>query len=96
MAGINKSRGRLSTDVARYKAVFGMDYDPPVGCSVKDLCECKTIEDRLALVPDDYCLKSFAQKVGELPNQQNEGEEEEVVEEEKDAHAATRKLYFEK
>ena len=60
-----------------------MDYDPPVGCSVKDLREYKTVEDRLALVPDDR-LKSFAQKGDELPDQPNEGEEEE----EEDAHAA--------
>ena len=73
-----------------HTAVFGVDYDPPVGWSVKDLGGCKTIEDCLALVPDDR-LKSFAQKIGELPNQPNQGEEDE---EEEDAHATTRKLYF--
>ena len=47
MAAINKSSGRLATDVAPYKAVFGMDYDHPIFCSMKDIWACKTIQDRL-------------------------------------------------
>ena len=88
-AAINKGSGAHKVEVPPYKAVFGMEYDPSTGCSMKEMRECKTGQDRLALVPDER-LEAFAKKVGELPTPTNPKEEED-----EDVNGPIRTLHFE-
>ena len=88
MAALNKSSGDHLVEVPPYKSVFGMEYDPPLSCSMEEMRGCKTIQDRLALVPDEH-LETFAKNTGDLCTPTKEEEEE-------DANAPIRKRLFEK
>ena len=65
MGALNKSSGDHLVEVPPYKSVFGMEYDPPLSCSMEEMRGCKTIQDRLALVPDER-LETFAKNTGDL------------------------------
>ena len=88
MGALNKSSGDHLVEVPPYKAIFGMEYDPPLRCSMEEIRGCKTIQDCLALVPDER-LETFAKNSGDLCTPTKEEEEE-------DANALIRKQLIEK
>ena len=70
-----------------------MDYDKPLPCSVGDLRACTTIEQRLALAPDDR-LQRVVVNTGALCKPKGPADDMDGSEE--DAHAAARALHFTK
>ena len=48
--------------------MFGMNYNIRVLCSHKDLFKCKSVEDCIALIPDDIEFKDMASQFCEISN----------------------------
>ena len=54
---INNQSSRQANSVSAYSTVFGMTYDQPISCSMKDARKCYTIEDRLSISHDERLAK---------------------------------------
>ncbi len=60
-----KERGKHATEP--YEAVFGQSYHMQISCSLSEMRQCKTIEDRLKLSADDR-LQNIAEEVCDMDN----------------------------
>lgn len=76
MAALNKTQGTGKHDVSAYMAVFGMEYDLPLRCSMAEMRKCRTIDERLALAPDGR-LETVARAAGDLPPVSEDGDSSE-------------------
>ena len=66
MSAMNKQVGKGANKASAYDAVFGMPYDIKILCSHKDLFKCKSVGDRIALVPTDIAFKDMASQFCEM------------------------------
>jgi hypothetical protein len=53
MSVCNSHSGIRKFSTSSYEAVFGLPYHPKLQCTVSEMRECKTIEQRLMLSPDE-------------------------------------------
>jgi hypothetical protein len=61
MAVCNSHSGRQKHNVSSYEAVFGQKYHPQVKCNMSEMCECRSIFQRLKLSPDER-LETYVQQ----------------------------------
>ncbi len=57
MAVCNSHSSRKRYCVSNYEAVFGQKYHPTLKCSLAEMCECRSISQRLRLSPDERLEK---------------------------------------
>jgi hypothetical protein len=65
MGVINRHSGKGRNVVSAYEKVYGMRYDPILHCSLEELRNCDTIEQRLLLAPDPR-LNKVAREICEF------------------------------
>ena len=89
MSVCNSHSGIRKFSTSSYEAVFGLPYHPELRCTVAEMRECKTIEQRLMLSPDerlatyvrenkivDYITKLSGAHVSDLDEGDNDGDDE--------------------
>ncbi len=57
MAICNSHSGKKKYSVSNYEAVFGQKYHPTLMCSLAEICECRSIFQRLQISPDERLEK---------------------------------------
>jgi hypothetical protein len=57
MAVCNSHSGQKKYSVSNYEAVFGQKYHPTLMCTLAEICECRSISQRLWISPDDRLEK---------------------------------------
>ena len=57
MAVCNSHSGQKKYSVSNYEAVFGQKYHPTLMCTLAEICECRSISQRLWLSPDERLKK---------------------------------------
>jgi hypothetical protein len=61
MAVCNSHSGQKKCCISNYEAVFGQKYHPTLKCSLAEMCECRSISQRLWLSLDER-LKKYVQE----------------------------------
>jgi hypothetical protein len=57
MAVCNSHSGQKKYSISNYEAVFGQKYHPTLMCSSAEICECRSISQRLWISPDERLEK---------------------------------------